>query len=377
MTNARKREESLIERAAQVYDFGAHLRRRDVVPASEPEAPAQDPVATRLLADDPVALPPAADDPVDATVPEAAPHDQPSADDEPLDLTFDLLAAAPPAPEGAEALSPMAAATLMAIPPELRAGAEEEDAPILYDDGIARIDRAMLAEKGMLVPGAPIGALAEEFRLVKRQLLLNARAIAKGPLGERSRTILVGSGKPGDGKTFCAINLAISLAAERDVEVLLVDSDFAKPDIMASLGLDDSTGLLDILADETLDPEPFVVRTDVPQLSLLPAGKRSHSDTELLASARTGDVIDQLLANDPRRIIVFDTPPALAASPASVLALLVGQVMLVVRADRTTEADVREAVALLDGCEQISLVLNSRSYEPGGGRFGSYYGHQR
>ena len=111
MTNARKREESLIERAAQVYDFGAHLRRRDVVPASEPEAPAQDPVATRLLADDPVALPPAADDPVDATVPEAAPHDQPSADDEPLDLTFDLLAAAPPAPEGAEALSPMAAAT--------------------------------------------------------------------------------------------------------------------------------------------------------------------------------------------------------------------------------------------------------------------------
>lgn len=376
MTNARKREESLIERAAQVYDFGAHLRRRDVVPGSEPKVAAQDSVATPLLADEPVALPRAADDPVDVAAPEVAQHNQPSADDEPLDLTFDLLAAAPPAPEGAEALSPMAAATLMAIPPELRAGAEEEDAPILYDDGIARIDRAMLAEKGMLVPGAPIGALAEEFRLVKRQLLLNARAIAKGPLGERSRTILVGSGKPGDGKTFCAINLAISLAAERDVEVLLVDSDFAKPDIMASLGLDDSTGLLDILADETLDPEAFVVRTDVPQLSLLPAGKRSHSDTELLASARTGDVIDQLLANDPRRIIVFDTPPALAASPASVLALLVGQVMLVVRADRTTEANVREAVALLDGCEQISLVLNSRSYEPGGGRFGSYYGHQ-
>lgn len=296
---------------------------------------------------------------------------------DPLDLTFDLIAAAPPAPDGAETLSREAAATLMAIPPELRAGAEEDDEPEIHTDGIARIDRAMLAEKGMLVPGAPIGALAEEFRLVKRQLLLNARTIASGPLGERARTILVGSGKPGDGKTFCAINLAISLAAERDVEVLLVDSDFAKPDIMASLGQNDSTGLLDILADRTLDPEDCVVRTDVPQLSLLPAGQRSHSDTELLASARTGEVIDQLLANDPKRIIVFDTPPALAASPASVLALLVGQVMLVVRADRTTEADVREAVNLLDGCDQISLVLNSRSYEPGGGRFGSYYGQEK
>lgn len=377
MSNVRKREESLIERAAQVYDFGAHLRRRDASPPAEPAAPSARGAAAPAVAEAPLPLESSfADTSLLHEAGEASGGGQEALDQEPLDLTFDLLAAAPPAPEGAETLSPMAAATLMAIPPELRAGAEEDDSPILYDDGIARIDRAMLAEKGMLVPGAPIGALAEEFRLVKRQLLLNARAIGKGPLGERSRTILVGSGKPGDGKTFCAINLAISLAAERDVEVLLVDSDFAKPDIMASLGLSDSTGLLDILADETLDPEAFVVPTDVPQLSLLPAGKRSHSDTELLASARTGEVIDKLLANDPRRIIVFDTPPTLAASPASVLALLVGQVMLVVRADRTTEADVRESVALLDGCDQISLVLNSRSYEPGGGRFGSYYGQQ-
>ena len=159
--------------------------------------------------------------------------------------------------------------------------------------------------------------------------------------------------------------------------MLLIDSDFAKPDVMASLGQDEATGLLDILADRSLDPEEFVVRTDVPQLSLLPVGQRRHSDTELLASARTGEVIDRLLANDPRRIILFDTPPALAASPASVLALLVGQVMLVVRADRTTEADVREAVNILDGCDQISLVLNSVSYEPGRGRFGSYYGQER
>lgn len=373
MTNAdKKHDESLIERAARVYDFGAHLRRRDGEPAV--------PQALKV-------------EPVDATVVDAelvqtavAPSPMPYAtyvdgsfdndfnEETHDDGSFDLIAAAPPAPDGAETLSREAATTLMAIPPELRAGAEEDEEPALVSDGVARIDRALLAEKGMLVPGAPIGALAEEFRLVKRQLLLGARSLAAGPLGERSRTILVGSAKPGEGKTFCSINLAISLAAERDVEVLLIDGDFAKPNIMDTLGLEDSTGMLDILADRTLDPEEFVVPTDVPQLSLLPAGKRSHADTELLASARTGAVIDQLLANNPRRIIVFDTPPALAASPASVLALLVAQVMLVVRADRTTEAEVREAVNLLDGCEQISLVLNSRSYEPGGGRFGSYYG---
>ena len=416
MTNPKKREESLIERAAQVYDFGAHLRRREAVPAPPVAADEPTPVVpSEVAAQAPGTTarhtsPTVRDGSAGVAIEESAPRDLPTtrhpglepgssfvstdaADSEtseqargdehdgrgePLDLTFDLIAAAPPPPEGAETLSRAAAATLMAIPPELRAGADDEDdAPEIHNDGIARIDRGMLAEKGMLVPGAPIGALAEEFRLVKRQLLLNARAIAAGPLGDRSRTILVGSGKPGDGKTFCAINLAISLAAERDVEVLLVDSDFAKPDVMASLGQNDSTGLLDILVDRSLDPETCVVRTDVPQLSLLPAGQRSHSDTELLASARTGEVIDQLLANDPRRIIVFDTPPALAASPASVLALLVGQVMLVVRADRTTEADVREAVNLLDGCERISLVLNSRSYEPGGGRFGSYYGQEK
>jgi exopolysaccharide/PEP-CTERM locus tyrosine autokinase len=374
MTHATKRdEESLIERAAKVYDFGAHLRRREAVPV-EPEA-----IPTAFVPSAAQAQVPAGKSrDVARDDRDLAPWDARAVQEHrPLDLTLDLIHAAPAPPLGAEKLSPEAAATLAAIPPELRAGAEPQTTGEILPAGVAHIDRTMLAEKGMLVPGAPIGALAEEFRLVKRQLLLNARVIAAGPLGERARTILVGSGKPGDGKTFCAINLAISLAAERDVEVVLVDGDFAKPDVMASLGLDDSVGFLDILADPTIDLESCIVQTDVPQLSLLPAGKRTHSDTELLASARTGDVIDRLLAANPKRILVFDTPPTLAASPASVLALLVGQVMLVVRADRTTEADVREAVNLLDGCERISLVLNSVSYEPGGGRFGSYYGQEK
>jgi protein-tyrosine kinase len=315
MTEVKRVEPSLIERAARRYDFAAGLRTPPLpVEALKPAAEAPKPA-----------------DPLRAPTRDAAP------------------AFAAPAPSS---------------------WSEEPEGEV------ANIDRVMLAEKGMLVPGAPIGALAEEFRLVKRQLLLTMRDAAKD-MGERARTILVGSGKPGDGKTYCAINLALSLAAERDLRVLLIDSDFAKPDVMAQLGLDEGIGLLDILDDDTLDPEAFIVPTDVPQLSLLPAGRPTNHDTELLASERTAEVLDRLLSADPNRVIVFDTPPALAASPASVLALLIGQVMLVVRADRTTDADVREAVSLLDGCERISLVLNAVSYEPGGNRFGSYYGQEK
>ena len=194
--------------------------------------------------------------------------------------------------------------------------------------------------------------------------------------GARSQTILVCSAKPGEGKTFCSINLALSLAAERDVEVLLVDADFAKPDVMARLGLDEGPGLLDALADPTIDAERCIVRTDIPTLSLLPAGTHTHNDTELLTSKRTDQVLDALVAADPRRIVIFDSPPALAASPASVLAAAVGQVMMVVRADRTSDGDLREAVQLLDGCAHIQLVLNSVTFTPGGARFGSYYGYK-
>jgi exopolysaccharide/PEP-CTERM locus tyrosine autokinase len=238
------------------------------------------------------------------------------------------------------------------------------------------IDRARLVERGMLVPDAPIGVLAEEFRLVKRQLLLTARAVEAAGRGEldRSRMILVCSAQPDEGKTFCAINLALSMAAEQDVEILLVDADFAKPDVLKRLGVPEGPGLLDVLAGSVASVEDCIVATDVPHLSLLPAGSKSARDTELIASDRARAVIEGLASAHARRIVIFDSPPVLAASPASVLALHVGQVMLVVRADRTSESDLREAVGLLEGCEHIQLVLNSVSFQPGGRRFGSYYG---
>lgn len=302
---------SLLERAAEVYDFGAAFRGEGVADHGPPTATWVAPPRP-ILRDEPV------------------PADEPA----PLRQAKPVHVAA------------------AAIP--------------------GAIDRRLLAERGLLVPGAPIGALAEEFRLVKRQLLLTARAV-QAVAGNRSRTILICSANIDEGKTFCAVNLALSMAAERDVEVVLVDADFAKPDVMARLGLADGPGLLDALADPAIDIEHCVVRTDVPQLSILPAGTKSTSDTELLASDQTPRRIKQLLDADPRRILIFDSPPALAASPAATLALQVGQIMLVVRADQTTESDLREAVSLLSGCEHIQLVLNAVRYAPGGRRYGSYY----
>jgi len=335
-TAPRAREASLLERAAKVYDFSQHVRSRAAVP------PLAHPAAARTA---------------DRT-------------------TTDTGTGAGSAPDADAAV--FTDPTFLAIPEELRApiGQELPDEFHLPDEpgDVAMIDRGMLAANGMMVPGAPVGPLAEEFRLIKRQLLITRARIAEiDGASERARTILVCSARPGDGKTFCAINLAMSIAAERDTEVVLVDADVAKPDVLKQLGLTDAPGLLDALADTSIDVETLVVRTDVPHLSILPAGRKTAMDTELLASARTRSVLSRLMAADPRRIVIFDSPPALAASPAGVLAMLVGQVMLVVRADRTPEGEVRAAVQRLDSCEHIQLVLNAVSFVPGGARFGSYY----
>ncbi|HTG39610.1 P-loop NTPase [Sphingomonas sp.] len=285
-----------------------------------------------------------------------------------LERASDWFDYAPPPPMTGPRHDPLPP---MTPEPPVDAGAETAFAAPVVRERVS-IDRDRLIEQGMLVPGAPVTSLAEEFRLVKRQLLTNIRAIA-ADRPALARSILVCSARPGDGKTFCATNLALSLAAERDVDVLLVDADVAKPGLPRVLGLEDGPGLLDAISDPMQNVESLVLDTDIPNLQVLRAGTRGNDDTELLASERARDVIAGLARADARRIVVFDSPPALAASPAGVLAGLVGQVMLVVRADRTTETDVRDAVALLDGCASVQLLLNAVSLRPGGNRYGDYY----
>jgi exopolysaccharide/PEP-CTERM locus tyrosine autokinase len=238
-----------------------------------------------------------------------------------------------------------------------------------------RIDRAHLREQGLIEPDGPINGLLEEFRIIKRQLLLTVSDACEQSAASFGRRILICSAHPGEGKTFCAVNLALSIAAEKDNEVLLVDADVAKPSVLSTLGLPGGPGLMDALADPRIAVEDCIMATDIPGFYVLPAGNQTGSDTEYLASSRTEEVLDRLDRGAPNRIVIFDSPPALAASPASELAMHVGQAVMVVRADRTGEAALRDALNILSGCDDIRLLLNCTKFSPTGRAFGSYYGY--
>jgi Mrp family chromosome partitioning ATPase len=251
---------------------------------------------------------------------------------------------------------------------EPAAPAIEVPRAVAFCGPFAAVDRDHLREGGLIVPEDPVTGLLEEFRIVKRELLADARA-GDTPLARR---ILVCSPHTGEGKTYCATNLAIALAAERGLEVLLVDADVVKPSVAQRLGIDADQGLMDALADPSILPESLVIATDIEGLFVLPAGTATSLDAEYLASARTGEVLDRLTKGAPDRILIFDTPPALAASPAAELAAHVGQALLVVRADETSRAALEDAQQLLSACGDIKLLLNAARYSPSGRRFGTY-----
>ena len=295
----------------------------------------------------------------------------------PLSESAASRAVAPVAPFAAPAFDP---AGLPATAPlrdgPVAARLDASPAPQVFRGTFHIIDRTHLRDQGLIEPEGPVTALLEEFRIIKRQLLLTAAESRQAEDGVRAERILVSSALPGEGKTFCSVNLALSMAAEKDTEVLLVDADFAKPSVLSTLGLPGGPGLLDALADPRIAVEDCILGTDIPGLFVLPAGHASGNDTELLASARTVQVLDRLTANTPGRIVIFDSSPVLAASPASALALHVGQAVVVVRADMTSDAALRDAVGLLSGCDDIKLLLNAAHFSPSGRRFGTYYGYK-
>ena len=286
------------------------------------------------------------------------------------------------APEGRSLLERAAPHFAYAANPEPSLPGAEQAAPVMaaapprpFSGARHPIDRERLRAQGFIVPGDPVSALFEELRLIKRPLLLAAAQAREAGAGLRAQRILVASAHPGEGKTFAAVNLALAIAAEKDNEVLLVDADFAKPSVLSTLGLPGGPGLMDAIADSSVRVEDCVLHTDVPGFSVLPAGQSTVADTEFLASARTAQVLEMLSANAPNRLIIFDSSPALAASPAAELAAHAGQVLVVVRADRTGEAALADALTLLSACPDRKLLLNGAAFSPTGRKFGAYYGY--
>ena len=238
------------------------------------------------------------------------------------------------------------------------------------------IDRRRLAEQGMLGTEAASAGQVEEFRIVKRQIIEQADDMRRRGGGGAAQRVMVCSAHAGEGKTFCAVNLAMSISAEKESEVLLVDFDIARASVLNLLGLPPGPGLMEAIVDHTVDVRRLVMATDIPGLSVLPGGRPTNSDTEYLASSRAAQVLDMLTEDSPQRIVLFDSPPARAASIPAELAKLMGQVVLVVLADSTSSGAIQDAASLLAGCPNVQLLLNSVQFSPNGRQFGSYHGYR-
>jgi receptor protein-tyrosine kinase len=233
-----------------------------------------------------------------------------------------------------------------------------------------RIDLARLAAEGYVTPEAPRTPLANEFRVLKRPLLANAQAKA-GARAKNSNLVMVTSSLAEEGKSFTAVNLAMSMAMELDTTVLLVDADVANPSLMQMLGLAPARGLLDVLTNDGLDLRDVLLRTNVDKLAVLPAGTSHPRATELLASDAMTRLVEEMANRYPDRIIVFDSPPLLLTTESRVLATHMGQIVVVVEAERTTANALKTALSTIESCPIILTVLNkTRTPE-----LGSYYGY--
>ncbi len=237
------------------------------------------------------------------------------------------------------------------------------------------IDFERLKAAGMLTPDASQGRLADEYRAIKRPLLKNAFgggvvALTHGNL------IMVTSALPGEGKSFTSIGLAMSMAMELDHTVMLVEADVAKPAVCHYCGIPEPRqGLVDYLADSGIDLSDLLMKTNVPKLTLLPAGRRHPSSAELLGSHAMRDLMDQLANRYPDRVVIFDSPPLLLSNEAVTLSSLMGQVIVVVEAAKTQQTQVKQAIALLDPNQTVGVVLNKNRAVEGAGYGGYGYGY--
>jgi len=219
------------------------------------------------------------------------------------------------------------------------------------------IDQAALRAAGYLPESSKDRQFAEHYRQIKRPLISRALS-GKGSESGVMRAIMMASALPGDGKTFTSINLALSMAREKDISVVLIDADVAKPNISRIFAVDEEPGLLDALVDEQIDINTLILPTTIRGLSILPAGKQHEAATELLASARMDTVVAGMLARNPRRIALFDSPPLLLSSESRALVRVVGQIALVVCSGKTPRQAVLSALGCLGEGKSLGLILN-------------------
>jgi protein-tyrosine kinase len=242
----------------------------------------------------------------------------------------------------------------------------------VFKSNRVNLDLVKMRQYGIVTPDQGRTQIAEQFRVIKRPLLTNA--FNKGPgMIKNGNLIMVTSALAGEGKSFCTVNLAMSIAMEMDRTVLLVDADVARPSIPKILGVGTERGLLDILVEEDLTLADVLIKTDVEKLTLLTAGRRHSHSTELLASRNMEELLKELAERYADRIVIFDSPPLLLTSEARVLASQMGQIVLVVEAETTSQQAVKETLRQIESCDVVNLIYNKTRTFSGGEYYGYYY----
>jgi len=305
---------------------------------------------------------------IDAPVPAAAqaPQASPGADAIPTPERF-AQALEQVQAAGSRVATPTPAPTAAPAMPVNRQPSPAEGRP---RSKAVHIDLEALAAAGFVTPQAQRSQIADEFRVIKRPIIRNAREHS-GPRAERANLVMVTSAIPAEGKTFVALNLAMSIALEVDSTVLLVDADVANPCIMKMTRLpQDYKGLLDLLTNTDTKLPDVLLRTNVEKLSLLPSGAAHRRATEMLASETMASLLEEMASRYRDRILVFDAPPLLATTEARALASHMGQIIMVVEADRTAQVLVKHALETIESCPVVMMVLN-KAPRP---EVGSYYG---
>ena len=237
------------------------------------------------------------------------------------------------------------------------------------------IDLARLQANGFITPAVADSRLLHEFRVLKRPLIQNALGRAAAPI-VRGNLVMVTSSLPGEGKSFVSLNLAMSLAMEVDCRVLLVDADVIRPSMPRMLGIRPAKGLMDVLTAPETSVAEVLLKTNVPRLDLMLAGTPHAGSSELLASQSMERLLAELSSRYPDRIVLFDSPPLLATTESRVLASHVGQVVVVVEAERTTHGVLESALATVESCPVVMTLLNKTPQSETGAYYG-YYGHGR
>jgi protein-tyrosine kinase len=232
------------------------------------------------------------------------------------------------------------------------------------------IDLERLKARGFVTPDAPKSQIADEFRVIKRPIIRNAHRVPGASI-RNGNLIMVTSALPREGKTFTAVNLALSVALEVDTTVLLVDGDVAHPEFPNILGTPGEPGLLELLTHDDLDVSDTIVRTNIENFSVLPAGAHHRRATELLASEQMATVLRELATRYADRIVIFDSPPLLPTTEARALAAHMGQIVMVVAADSTRQQAVNLALETIEDCEIVLMMLNKADKTD----VGTYYGY--